>query len=135
MALMPLIPAVITPLAALPSREDIEAARTAVAKLTPYDVGSRYGQALGAEQICSGTRATTKAHALDLIYTEADLQAFKAQASRIYNAWTKIEHCKIEGDPNQCRIVVDESCAAAISDVGPSGTVLPGLLEGAQAAH
>jgi hypothetical protein len=27
------------------------------------------------------------------------------------------------------RIIVDESCAAAIAEIGPSGTALPDLLE------
>lgn len=113
-----------------PSAEAVESAREAVEKMTPYEVGSRYGQALGAAQICSGTKATEKAHALDLIYSDDDLKIFKAQAAKIYNAWTKIKRCTIEDDPNQCKIVADESCATAITDIGPAGTVLPGLLLG-----
>jgi len=107
-----------------------EAARTAVAQMTPHDVGSRYGQALGAIEICPGTQTTVKVPALNTIYTGAEFQAFQTQAFRIYNAWIKLKQCATVDDPSECKVVVDESCAAAIIEIGPSGTVFPGLLEG-----
>jgi hypothetical protein len=48
---------------------------------------------------------------------------------KIYGAWIRLKQCAIVEDPTECRLVVEESCAAAIIEIGPSGTVLPGLLE------
>lgn len=110
--------------------EATDAARSAVAQMTPHDAGSRYGQALGAIEICPDTRTTVKVPALNTIYTGPDFQAFQTQASRIYNAWIKLKQCATIEDPSECRVVVEESCAAAITEIGPSGTVFPGLLEG-----
>jgi hypothetical protein len=98
--------------------------------MTPHDVGSRYGQALGAVEICPGTQTTVKVPALNTLYTGAELQAFQTQASRIYNAWIKLKQCATVDDPSECKVVTEESCAAAITEIGPSGTVFPGLLEG-----
>jgi hypothetical protein len=112
--------------------EDVVAeARAAVATagLTPRDAGARYGQALGAVEICIGSKVTEKASALNSVYSGADLEAFKAQAAKIYDAWIKVKNCVREDDPDQCKVIMDESCAAAIGEIGPSGTALPGLLE------
>lgn len=109
--------------------EATDEARSAVAQMTPHDAGSRYGQALGAIEICPGTQTTVKVPALNRIYTGADLQAFQAQAFRIYNAWIKLKQCATVEDPSECRVVIEESCAAATIEIGPSGTVFPGLLE------
>jgi len=120
-------------LAAAPSEtEATDAARSAVAQMTPHDAGSRYGQALGAVEICPGAQTTVKVPALNTIYTGAELQAFQAQASRIFNAWIKLKQCSMLDDPSECRVVIEESCAAAVIEIGPSGTVFPGLLEGAR---
>ena len=117
--------------AAAPSEtEATDAARSAVAQMTPQDVGSRYGQALGAIEICPGAQTTVKVPALNTIYTGAEMQAFQAQASRIFNAWIKLKQCATVDDPSECRVVIEESCAAATIEIGPSGTVFPGLLEG-----
>jgi hypothetical protein len=109
----------------------VAAARAAVttAGLTPKDAGARYGQALGAVEICIGSKVTEKASALNSVYSGAELEAFKAQAAKIYDAWIKVKNCVREDDPNQCKVIMDESCAAALSEIGPSGTALPGLLE------
>lgn len=114
---------------AAPAAEVTDAARSAVAQMTPHDVGSRYGQALGAIEICPGSQTTVKVPALNTIYTGADLQTFKAQATKIYDAWLKLKQCAIVDDPSECRVVIEESCAAAVTEIGPSGTVFPGLLE------
>lgn len=115
---------------AAPAVEATDAARSAVALMTPHDVGSRYGQALGAVEICPGAQTTVKVPALNTIYTGTDLQTFKAQATKIYDAWIKLKQCAIVDDPSECRVVIEESCAAAVTEIGPSGTVFPGLLEG-----
>jgi hypothetical protein len=72
---------------------------------------------------------TVKVPPLNALYTGADLKSFKAQATKIYDAWIKLKQCALVDQPSECTVVVDESCAAAISEIGPSGTVLPGLVE------
>jgi hypothetical protein len=113
-----------------PAVEATDVARSAVAQMTPHEVGSRYGQALGAIEICPGAQTTAKVPALNTLYTGADLQTFKAQATKIYDAWIKLKQCAIVDDPSECRVVIEESCAAATTEIGPSGTVFPGLLGG-----
>jgi hypothetical protein len=108
--------------------EATDAARTEVAQMTPHEVGSRYGQALGAVEICPGAQTTVKVPALNTVYTGEELQTFKMQATKIYDAWIKLKQCAIIDDPSECRVVIEESCAAAVIEIGPSGTVFPGLL-------
>ncbi|MBS0234474.1 MAG: hypothetical protein JSR99_13425 [Proteobacteria bacterium] len=97
--------------------------------LTPYDVGSRYGQALGAAETCAGGKITAKTSILASLYTGANLEEFKAQEKKIYDAWMSAKHCVRDDYPDQCKVIIDESCAAAVSEIGPKGTVLPGLFE------
>jgi hypothetical protein len=115
--------------AAEPTAAALESARAAVSELTPRDAGGRYGQALGAIEVCIGTTITDKAAALPSIYEGADLDAFKAQSSKIYDAWIKVKPCANEAEPSQCKVIAEESCAGAIAEIGPSGTILPGLLD------
>lgn len=115
-----------------PPDKALAAARAAVSKLTPRDAGARYGQALGAIEVCIGTKMTEKASALGSVYEGPDLEAFKTQSAKIYDAWIKVKHCVRQDDPNQCKVIMDESCTAAIAEIGPSGTALPGLLEAPQ---
>lgn len=114
---------------AAPEGEPEDAARSAIAQMTPHEVGSRYGQALGAVEICRGVQTTAKVPALNAVYSGADLETFKAQARKIYDAWIRLKQCAIAEDPSECRVVIEESCAAAITDIGPKGGVFPGLLD------
>ena len=111
--------------------DTVAAVRAAVttAGLTPKDAGARYGQALGAVEVCIGSKVSEKASALNSVYSGAELEAFKAQAAKVYDAGIKVKNCVHAIDPNQCRIIMEESCAAALSEIGPSGTALPELLE------
>ncbi|MGO4685718.1 hypothetical protein [Hyphomicrobium sp. 2TAF46] len=118
--------------AAAETPEDIVAttrAAVTTARLTPRDTGSRYGQALGAVELCTGAKVTGKASALPVLYTGTELDEFNAQQKKIYDAWIRVKHCVREDDPNQCKVIVDESCAAALTEIGPKGTAFPGLLE------
>jgi hypothetical protein len=115
-----------------PMGEDINAARLPLDQMTPHDVGSRYGQALGAVEICHGASTTAKVPRLNTLYTGADLKSFKAQATKIYDAWIKLKQCTLIDQPSECKVIVDESCAAAIGEIGPEGSVLPGLVEAPQ---
>ena len=117
--------------AADPPKDLLSTTRAAVAatNLTPYDIGSRYGQALGASETCTGGKLTDKAAVLVSLYTGTNLEEFSAQEKKVYDAWMRAKHCFEDESQNQCKIVIDESCAAAISEIGPSGTAFPGLFE------
>ena len=52
-------------------------AEDAAAPLTPKDAGQRYGQALGALEVCHGSKLTAKADGLSQSYSGAELEAFK----------------------------------------------------------
>jgi hypothetical protein len=97
--------------------------------LSPKEAGARFGQALGAIEICYGSKVTDKAKALGDSYNGAEQEAFKAQAGKIYDAWVKVKNCKNQQDPNQCKIMMDKSCAMAEAEIGSSGSAMPGLVE------
>jgi hypothetical protein len=101
----------------------------AATNLTPYDLGSRYAQALGASETCPGGKMTDKAAVLRALYTGADLNIFNAQEKKIYDAWMRAKHCVQDENSNECNVVIEESCAAAISEIGPHGSAIPGLFE------
>ncbi|MFT3730312.1 MAG: hypothetical protein QM780_02650 [Hyphomicrobium sp.] len=117
--------------AADPPKDLLASTRAAIAatNLTPYDIGSRYAQALGASETCPGGTITAKGSILALLYTGTNLETFAAQQKKIYDAWMRVKHCVPDEPQNQCKLIIDESCAAALSEIGPSGTALPGLLE------
>lgn len=97
--------------------------------LSPKDAGARYGQALGAVEICIGSKVTEKSKALEAGYSGADLDAFKLQAAKVFDAWLKVKACARSDDPNQCKIIMDRSCEAAAAEIGASGSAIPGLVE------
>lgn len=97
--------------------------------LSPRDAGARYGQALGALEICYGSRLTAAGDALRSRFSGADNDVFKAQAAKIFNAWHTVKNCANADDPNQCKIIMDKSCAAAEAEIGTHGSVMPGLVE------
>jgi len=97
--------------------------------LAPREAGARYGQALGALEVCYGSKLTPKADALSAAYTGTDLEAFKAEAAKIFDAWAAVRGCTRQNDPNQCKIIMDKSCLAAEAEIGAAGTAMPGLVE------
>jgi hypothetical protein len=90
--------------------------------------GARYGQALGAVEICIGSKVTDKAKALGDDFRDGDLETYTQQAAKVYDTWLKVKDCR-KDDPNQCKIIMDKSCEAAEAEIGPNGTVMPGLVE------
>ena len=56
-------------------------------------------------------------------------RVFKAQAAKVFEAWRQVKACSNAADPNTCKIIMDKSCATAEQEIGPSGTVMPGLVE------
>jgi hypothetical protein len=97
--------------------------------LDPREAGARYGQALGAAEVCYGSTVTDKARTLADAFSGADLDAFKAQAATVYDAWVKVKSCSNQFDPNQCKIIMDKSCLAAEAEIGSSGTAIAGLVD------
>lgn len=114
-----------------PVKDLLVATRAAIAatNLTPFDIGSRYGQALGASETCPGGKLTAKAAVLPSVYADAKLAEFGAQEKKIYDAWMRVKHCVRDDTPGQCKVIIDESCATALSEIGPSGSAVPGLFE------
>ena len=96
---------------------------------SPQEAGARYGEALGAIEICDGTALTDKAKNLKASFAGAELDRFTAQAAKIYSAWVTVKNCVHQNDPNPCRIIMQKSCQEAISEIGPQGSALPGLLD------
>lgn len=96
---------------------------------SPRDDGARYGQALGALEICHGSKLTATGDALRSKYTGADNEVFKAQAAKIFEAWIMVKSCANAVDPNQCKIIMDKSCETAEAEIGTAGSALPGLVE------
>ncbi|MFN0219062.1 MAG: hypothetical protein ACKVP4_09640 [Hyphomicrobium sp.] len=101
----------------------------AEAPISARDAGARFGQALGTVEICIGSKITSKASAMEAAYSGADLDAFKTQAAKVFDAWLKVKACAKQVDPNQCKIIMDKSCAAAEAEIGPAGSVAPGLVD------
>ena len=104
-------------------------AGAAPAVMPVREAGARYGQALGAVEICFGAKITAKTEELAKTYSGADGEAFKAQAGKILDAWLKVKTCVRQDDPNQCKIIMDKSCQAAEAEIGSNGSAIPGLVE------
>lgn len=105
------------------------AAHAEPASASPRDDGARYGQALGALEVCYGSKITAAGDALREKYTGPDNDVFRAQAAKIFDAWRNIKACANGVDPNQCKIIMDKSCATAEAEIGATGSVMPGLVE------
>ncbi|CAA2137115.1 hypothetical protein [Hyphomicrobium sp. ghe19] len=101
----------------------------ASSSLSPQEAGARYGEALGAIEVCDGTALTDKAKNLKASFAGAELDRFTAQAAKIYSAWVTVKNCVHQNDPNPCRIIIQKSCLEATSEIGPQGSALPGLLD------
>jgi hypothetical protein len=97
--------------------------------ITAKEAGARYGQALGAIEICIGSKLTAKAEELKSTYSDANAETFTTEAAKVFQAWAAVKNCNRAKDPNQCKIIMDKSCASAFSEIGPTGTAYPGLLE------
>jgi hypothetical protein len=99
------------------------------AELSPQYAGQRYGQALGVIEVCHGSKLTAKADGLPKSFSGADLEAFKAAAADVFEAWNSVKNCVNGTDPNQCKIIMDQSCLTAESEIGLTGRALSGLVE------
>lgn len=97
--------------------------------LPAKEAGARYGQALGAIEICIGSKLTAKAEELKSAYSDSNAETFTTEAAKVFQAWAAVKNCNRAKDPNQCKIIMDKSCTAAFTEIGPTGTAYPGLLE------
>lgn len=106
--------------------------RQSAGTVTAAEAGTRYGQALAAERFCPGGRLTASARALH--DAEQDRATFDREAAKIVESWTAALSCQ-EADPAtgrpiaSCRRIKMLSCRQAWLEIGPEGTMMPGLLE------
>jgi hypothetical protein len=102
---------------------------TLPAPLPPREAGARYGQALGVALICYGLRTTSALDRLPSQYAGDARTEFDSESEKTVAAWRETGSCKKAGGPNACRLVHEWSCHAALNEIGPDGSVLPGLVE------
>jgi len=129
--------AVLLAIAALPVTTPAMAAEVAAAPepakfgdlTNPRDAGIRYGQAFGMAAVCLDMKPTAKAEALSTAFTGADLEKFNVQAETVLKSWKKTLACAHTADPNPCRLAHQLSCKEAYKEIGPAGSVAPGLIE------
>lgn len=95
----------------------------------PRDAGIRYGQAAGMAAVCLDMKPTPKAEALPTTFTGADLEKFNVQAETVLKSWKKTLACAHTADPNPCRLAHQMSCKEGYKEIGPAGSVAPGLIE------
>lgn len=104
--------------------------RLDVTTATPIELGTRYGQAVGIALVCYGVVAKSDAvESLKLRFKGADRKAFDRQAGKILAAWKRTLTCEKSGGPNECRLSHIWSCREGLKELGPEGSVIPGLVE------
>ena len=97
--------------------------------LSAREAGARYGEAAGAALVCYGIKITPQMAELRGRYQGADLAEFDAQAGKILQAWREALNCEHAEGPNDCKVSQQWSCRQAIQEIGPSGSVVQGLVE------
>ena len=116
--------------ASMPQAAETDAKAPAFSDLSnPRDAGIRYGQAAGMAAVCLDMKPTAKAEALSGAFSGADLEKFKVQAETVLKSWKKTLNCAHKVDPNPCRLAHQMSCKEAFKEIGPGGSVAPGLIE------
>lgn len=112
------------------SAEPTKSETNKVADLSnPRDAGVRYGQAAGMSAVCENMQPTQKAEALASAFSGEDLETFKVQAESVLQSWKKTLTCTHTNDPNPCRLAHQISCREGLKEIGPAGTIAPGLVE------
>ena len=97
--------------------------------ITPSAAGIRYGQAAGVALVCYGLKTTDVAEKLKGQFSGEDLATFDTEANRTLAAWRETLSCSKAGGPNECKLSHVWSCQQALKEIGPQGTVLPGLVD------
>lgn len=112
------------------SAEPLKSEANKVADLmNPREAGIRYGQAAGMAAVCENMQPTQKADALASAFSGKDLETFKVQAETVLQSWKKTLTCTHTNDPNPCRLAHQISCREGLKEIGPVGSVAPGLVE------
>jgi len=107
----------------------VTAERLDIATATPIQLGTRYGQAAGIELVCYGLKVSPSVEDLKKRFTGADRETFDKQANKILASWEKTRKCENSSGPNECKLSHAWSCREGLKELGPKGTVLPGLVE------
>lgn len=97
--------------------------------LAAREAGARHGQAMGVALLCYGLRTTSTVDRLASRFTGPDHTAFDEESDKVIAAWHAAGTCRRQGDPNVCRLTYEWSCSAAVREIGPAGSALPGLVE------
>lgn len=105
------------------------AERLDIATASPHELGTRYGQAAGVALICYGLKITPEVEKLKARFSGEQLAAFDLQAKKILAAWEKALRCEGSGGPNECKLSHVWSCQQGLRELGPEGSVIPGLVE------
>lgn len=95
-------------------------------KLSPKEAGARYGQALGAGQLCRGYEVLPGAEELAATFKGDELTTFQEAAARVVEAWQRTTNC--QDGPNMCMRSHLASCYEAMREIGPEGISYPGLI-------
>lgn len=111
------------------AQADRKSERLNVETATPTQLGIRYGQAAGVALVCYGLQVSPDVEKLKARFSGADLETFNTQAKKILTAWEKTLRCENSGGPNECKLSHTWSCQQGLRELGPEGTVLPGLVE------
>lgn len=96
---------------------------------TPVQLGIRYGQAAGIALLCYGLKVTPAVEKLKSRFSGTDREIFDKQAAKILAAWERTLRCEGSGGPNECKLSHTWSCQQGLKELGPSGSVIPGLVE------
>lgn len=102
--------------------------------LTSGQAGVRYGQAAGVAVVCYWLKATKRVEELRAKYREVGAAEFDAEAAKTLAAWSVPAICRNAG-PNACRLSILWSCQQAMKEIGPEGSIFPGLVEPRQQAR
>ncbi len=90
--------------------------------------GARYGQAAGVALVCHGVKTTDAVVVLKARFEGETASAFDEEATKVLAAWRDLYTCKDATGPNECRLSHDFSCGAAMREIGPGGSAMPGLI-------
>ena len=102
--------------------------------LTAAQAGQHYGLVRAAAEFCPGGIITEKGKAFAAPYDSGpDAATFKAEADKIVEAWRIGTRC-VEGEMDRtqlsmCTSMHLKNCRAAWAQMGPTGSVLPGLID------
>jgi hypothetical protein len=97
--------------------------------ISPKDAGIRYGQAAGVALVCYGLRVTPLVEQLKSKFEGDAMATFDAHASKVVASWRSTLNCEHATGPNECKLSHTWSCRQALNEIGPKGSVLPGLVE------